>query len=478
MPDTIRTQAALQTLCADNTTGAITPQVLRDFIVSAQLHDGSGNVTATSFTGNLTGSATSAGTITGNIPESQVTNLVSDLALKSSVASLTAHTASTTAVHGSTAANTANTIVQRDGSGNFSAAVITAALTGTAAHATTAVSATTISGSISENQVVNLVGDLGNKADLGGNPFFASVSANVVAVGNASFSYPGDHVVVNYPFEAANYLRVHNSTNSADATFSYSDAMPGVQLDQQFRLHDQLTIHNSTTGVDAYFAYAGGMNSVQLNMPLQVQNSLTLKASIGTNQATFAYDGSVGYVSLNNSLKVASQFSINSTTFSYGGSGTITLDNAFVATSLTGDGSGITGSPTFSNVTGSFTGDGTNLTGNPTFNSITVTGRALTFSYSNAINGSYTPNASLANQFDLQINGDCVMATPTSPQEGQGILYNFYQNSAGTITWDGSGYNFGPLTMPTIASNTNCYVATVYNANRSQWQVLSIANGY
>ena len=35
MPDTSRTRAALAALCPDNTTGAITPQVLRDFIASS-----------------------------------------------------------------------------------------------------------------------------------------------------------------------------------------------------------------------------------------------------------------------------------------------------------------------------------------------------------------------------------------------------------------------------------------------------------
>jgi hypothetical protein len=34
MPDTIRNEAALQTLFADNTTGDISPQDLRDFLVS------------------------------------------------------------------------------------------------------------------------------------------------------------------------------------------------------------------------------------------------------------------------------------------------------------------------------------------------------------------------------------------------------------------------------------------------------------
>jgi hypothetical protein len=49
---------------------------------------------------------------------------------------LTAHTGATTNVHGSTSANTANTIVQRDNSGNFSAGTITATLNGNASTAT------------------------------------------------------------------------------------------------------------------------------------------------------------------------------------------------------------------------------------------------------------------------------------------------------------------------------------------------------
>lgn len=52
--------------------------------------DGNGNVTAVSFIGPLTGNAstaTTAGTISGTIPESQVVNLISDLALKAPLAS-------------------------------------------------------------------------------------------------------------------------------------------------------------------------------------------------------------------------------------------------------------------------------------------------------------------------------------------------------------------------------------------------------
>src|SRR5438045_7791964 len=55
-------------------------------------------------------------------------------------AELDAHTTATTA-HGSTSANTASAIVQRDGSGNFSAGTITAALTGNAAANTTTTTA-------------------------------------------------------------------------------------------------------------------------------------------------------------------------------------------------------------------------------------------------------------------------------------------------------------------------------------------------
>ncbi len=113
-----------------------------------------GTVSAPTFSGALSGNATTAttattaGTISGSITESQVTNLVSDLALKSPLASPTF-------------------------TGTVTAPTFSGALSG---NATTATTAGTISGSITEAQVTNLVSDLALKSPLASPTFTGTVT--------------------------------------------------------------------------------------------------------------------------------------------------------------------------------------------------------------------------------------------------------------------------------------------------------------
>lgn len=78
----------------------------------------------------------------GNTPN--VTVVIDGSATYATKLDLTEHNAASSA-HGATSANTANTIVQRDASGNFTAGTITAALNGNAATATKLATARTIS---------------------------------------------------------------------------------------------------------------------------------------------------------------------------------------------------------------------------------------------------------------------------------------------------------------------------------------------
>lgn len=79
---------------------------------------------ATSFTGSLSGdvTGTQVATVVGNVGGVTAANVASGVS----------------AANAATSANTPNTIVKRDGSGNFSAGTITAALNGNASTATTA----------------------------------------------------------------------------------------------------------------------------------------------------------------------------------------------------------------------------------------------------------------------------------------------------------------------------------------------------
>ena len=140
------------------------------------LRDGSGNFSAGTISANLTGtvtgslvgnastatSATTAtnftGSLIGDVTGTQAATVVN--AVGGQTATNVAN--ATITVAAATNLNTAGTLVQRDGSGNFSAGTITAALTGTvtgslvgnastATSATTATTATNFSGSLSGN---------------------------------------------------------------------------------------------------------------------------------------------------------------------------------------------------------------------------------------------------------------------------------------------------------------------------------------
>lgn len=116
--------------------------------------DGSGNFSASNITANLSGNVTgnvsgSAGSFTGalsgDVTGTQGATVVSTVGGKtaSDVAS------ATTQVDNATSSNTASTLVERDASGNFSANIITANLSGNATTATSATSATSFTGSLS-----------------------------------------------------------------------------------------------------------------------------------------------------------------------------------------------------------------------------------------------------------------------------------------------------------------------------------------
>jgi antitoxin component YwqK of YwqJK toxin-antitoxin module len=108
---------------------------------------GLSSVSATTFTGNLTGSVSgNASTVTNGVYTTD-TGTVTNTMLSGSIADTKLSTISTTgkvsnSATTATSANTASAIVARDASGNFTANIITADLSGNATTATSATSAT------------------------------------------------------------------------------------------------------------------------------------------------------------------------------------------------------------------------------------------------------------------------------------------------------------------------------------------------
>lgn len=93
----------------------------------------------------------------------------------------------TNIIDGATAANTASKLVLRDGSGNFAAGTITAALTGNATTATALQNARTISG-VSFDGSANITLDTGDIGE-SGNLYFTNARARAAISASGDLSY-------------------------------------------------------------------------------------------------------------------------------------------------------------------------------------------------------------------------------------------------------------------------------------------------
>jgi hypothetical protein len=148
--------------------------------------DGSGNFSAGTITANLTGTATNAttavnfsGSLVGDVTGTQSATVVSTVGGQTAANVATG----TVLANNATNLNTANQIVRRDASGNFSAGTITASLNGNATTATTSTSSTNFSGSLSGDvtgtQGATVVSTVGGQTA-------ANVSAATVLANNAT----------------------------------------------------------------------------------------------------------------------------------------------------------------------------------------------------------------------------------------------------------------------------------------------------
>jgi hypothetical protein len=91
-------------------------------------------------------------------------------------------------------------------------------------------------------------------------------------------------------------------------------------------------------------------------------------------------------------------------------------------------------------------------------------------------------NATLGNDFRLTLGGNHTMGTPTGAVDGQQIIFQITQGSAGssTITWD-TGYEFSSqLPQPALSSGagqTDVF-GFVYNASKQRWLLAAFVNGF
>ena len=91
-------------------------------------------------------------------------------------------------------------------------------------------------------------------------------------------------------------------------------------------------------------------------------------------------------------------------------------------------------------------------------------------------------DASLGNDFRVTIAGNRTMGAPANPENGQQIIFQVTQGSAGpfTLAWD-SGYEFSAAlqqpALSTVAGQTDL-LGFVYNGPRGTWLLAAFVNGF
>jgi len=93
-----------------------------------------------------------------------------------------------------------------------------------------------------------------------------------------------------------------------------------------------------------------------------------------------------------------------------------------------------------------------------------------------------TVDASAGNDFRVTLNGSRTMGNPSSPGDGQKILFQVTQGSGGnfTLTW-GSAYEFSTsLPQPTLstAAGSTDLIGFIYNAAKAKWLFVAAVTGF
>jgi hypothetical protein len=190
--------------------------------------DGSGNFSAGTITASLNGNASTA-TTAANVNNGTLSLGVSGTGLSGS-ATFTANQSGNstfTVTSNATNLNTVSTIVARDGSGNFSAGTVSAALSGNATTATTLQTARNIGGvSFNGSADINLPGvnTTGNQ-NTSGNAATATTATTANALNTAN-AYTG----TGFTASGAGAYIVANRTSSGSGQVGYNWAQGGSNL--------------------------------------------------------------------------------------------------------------------------------------------------------------------------------------------------------------------------------------------------------
>jgi hypothetical protein len=91
-------------------------------------------------------------------------------------------------------------------------------------------------------------------------------------------------------------------------------------------------------------------------------------------------------------------------------------------------------------------------------------------------------NASLGNHFRVTLGGNRTLGNPTSPTDGQKVLWEIIQDGTGsrTLTLDTNfalGTTISSVTLTTTAGKRD-FLGAVYNATAGKWYVIAFTAGY
>ena len=243
-----------------------------------------------------TGASATAGSITGTWTVTAGSSLVATSVVNQ------ANSATITA----TSANTANQIVQRDASGNFSAGTITAALSGNASTATSA-------GKWTTSRTITLSGDLSGSVTLDGSAdvtLTATVGANNVALGTDTTGQYAKSITISGVGITANTAGADDGT---DYTISSSATSANTANTIVYR------------GLNGDFS-AGTITANLTGTASQATNSTNVAVTNATDNVTYNMSF-VANTSGNNAVRTSSTVTYNPSTSTLtlnGGNGTFT----------------------------------------------------------------------------------------------------------------------------------------------------------
>jgi trimeric autotransporter adhesin len=253
--------AAANSATDGNTAGAIVKR------------DASGNFSAGTITAALNGNASTAttatnaanfsGSLSGDVTGTQSTTAVASVGgvSASNVA------AGATAANNAADANTPGAIVKRDASGNFSAGVITATLSGNASTATTATSATNFSGS--------LAGDVtGTQSATTVSTVGGASAANVASGANAA--------------NAATDANTAGALVKRDASGNFSAGTITATLNGNASTATTATTATTASGVSAA---AGDSVVTAINASSSTVNAARLPSTLATQNGSNTFSG-------------------------------------------------------------------------------------------------------------------------------------------------------------------------------------------